>query len=112
MKLYGIKNCQQVTKSFTFLDAKEISYEFVDYKKTKPTPEQLEKWIDARGVDLVINKRGTTWRNLPDDKKQNLTRQSAIEIARNNPSIIKRPIIEKDSGEIIIGYNELLKILS
>lgn len=105
MKLYGIKNCQSVTKSFDLLDSKDVSYEFVDYKKNPPSKQQIEKWIEAKGVDVVINKRGMMWKKLPESKRQNLTKESAIEIALETPTIIKRPVIE-DGSEIVIGFDE------
>lgn len=108
MKLYGIKNCQSVTKSFDLLDGKKISYDFIDYKKNPPSREQIEKWIDSKGVDVVINKRGMMWKKLPEEKRQNLTKESAIEIALDIPTIIKRPVIE-DGNSIVIGLDEVQK---
>jgi arsenate reductase len=106
MKIYGIKNCDTVKKSLQLLDEKGVGYEFVDFKKVSPSSEQIKNWIEAKGVDVVINKRGTTWRKLPDEIKEKMDEARAIEEAEKNPSLIKRPVVETD-GKILIGLPEL-----
>lgn len=106
MKLYGIKNCQSVTKSFDLLEEKGVAYEFIDYKKNPVDKATLEKWIDAKGFDVVINKRGMMWKKLSEEQRSNLDRESAIEIALEIPTIVKRPVIE-DGDTVIIGFDEV-----
>jgi arsenate reductase (glutaredoxin) len=107
MIVYGIKNCDTVKKALMWLKANGIAFEFHDYKKEGITKEKLRLWVDAVGWEVLLNKKGTTWRKL-DDKAQASLKDpnSAIEIMLNNTSIIKRPIIELRGNKLIVGYDE------
>ena len=110
MKIYGIKNCDTVKKSLKLLDEGNKSYEFVDFKKSPPPEDKIKKWIELKGKDVVINKRGMMWKKLPEDKRSNLSVQSALKIALETPSIIKRPVVEVDN-KVFIGFDELKEIV-
>ncbi len=103
--IYGIKNCDTMKKAFRWLDENGVSYDFHDYKKQGIDTAILKKAIDAHGWDTVINRRGTTWRQLPDDVKNNMDAAGALNTANKNPSIIKRPLLAKDD-EMHIGFQE------
>ncbi|RBP26575.1 arsenate reductase [Marinobacter pelagius] len=103
MKLYGIKNCDTVKKARKWLDDQGISYEFHDFKKDGLSSEKLREWEQAIGWETLLNRRGTTWRKLPDDVRDNISAQSAHDIMLENPSIIKRPVVERD-GEVFVGF--------
>ena len=104
MTLYGIKNCDTMKKAMKYCDAKAVNYVFHDYKKEPPVESILEKAIAEHGWDKVINKRGTTWRKLPDDVKECVNDDTAIALAMENPSIIKRPLLVKGAS-IILGFS-------
>ncbi|GAA0850390.1 ArsC family reductase [Marinobacter szutsaonensis] len=103
MKLYGIKNCDTVKKARKWLDDQGISYEFHDFKKDGLSSDKLSEWEQAIGWETLLNRRGTTWRKLPDDVRDNISAQSAHDIMLENPSIIKRPVVEHD-GEVFVGF--------
>jgi len=104
-KIYGIKNCDTMKKAFKWLDAQGISYEFQDYKKEAPSKEQASQWIELLGWENVINKRGTTWRKLDDTTKESMNNEQAITVMLDNPSIIKRPLIEHND-QTLLGFKE------
>jgi len=101
--IYGIKNCDTMKKAFAWLDEHRVAYDFHDYKKLGVTKAQLAKWCREAGWEKVLNRAGPTFRKLPDGDKQNLTQEKAIALMMGNPSIIKRPIVEK-AGAIEIGF--------
>jgi arsenate reductase len=106
MKVYGIANCSTVKSARAWLDTHRHVHEFVDYKKTPPTPELLARWCAAFGWESVLNRRGTTWRML-DARAQNAVKdeKSAISLMLAKPSIIKRPIVE--SGRtFLLGFDQ------
>ncbi|SFN26078.1 ArsC family reductase [Marinobacter pelagius] len=103
MKLYGIKNCDTVKKARKWLDDQGISYEFHDFKKEGLSSEKLSEWEQAIGWETLLNRRGTTWRKLPDEVRDNINAQSAHDIMLENPSIIKRPVVERGS-EVFVGF--------
>jgi arsenate reductase len=90
-------------KAFTWLDQHGLDYRFHDYKKHGLDEAVLRDAIAAYGWDNVINRRGTTWRNLPDDTKASMNDEGAVRIARENPSIIKRPLLAHN-GAVYLGF--------
>ena len=107
--IYGISNCDKVKKIRDWLQENSIDYKFHDYKK-HGCEELLIKDILAQfNFREVINVRGTTWRKLPDTIKNSLDEKKAAYLMQDNPSIIKRPILEFN-GQWIIGFD--IKILA
>jgi arsenate reductase len=105
IKIYGIPNCDTMKKSRRWLEANGIEYDFHDYKKLGVPEKNLKNWVKQTGWETILNKRGTTWRKLDDDLKDNIDEAAAIQVMLNNPSIIKRPILE--SGKLLlIGFDE------
>jgi Spx/MgsR family transcriptional regulator len=102
-RIYGIKNCDTMQKAFAWLDKHGVGYEFHDYKKAGVTKAQLAKWCQAAGWETVLNRAGTTFRKLPEAARQNLTQDKAIALMVENPSMIKRPVLET-GGTIEIGF--------
>lgn len=103
--IYGIKNCDTVRKTLQWFDNKGICYHFHDYKKQGIDHIALEKAIKTEGWEAVINKRGTTWKKLPDDIKSTMNAQNAAKIAEETPSIVKRPMIVR-GNRVILGFDE------
>jgi len=92
-------------KTRIWLEANGMEYDFYDYKKRGVPEKKLKSWVKQAGWDTVLNKRGTSWRKLDDNIKDNIDSESAIKIMLENPSFIKRPILE--SGKILlIGFKE------
>jgi arsenate reductase (glutaredoxin) len=101
--IHGIKNCDTMKKACSWLDGHGIAFEFHDYKKIPPTKAQLTRWCRAAGWEKVLNRAGPTFRKLSDAAKAGLTQVKAIDLMLENPSMIKRPILE--SGETLeVGF--------
>ena len=65
---------------------------------------ELAKAADELGWDTVINRRGTTWRKLDPEVRENMDTDSAAEQALANPSLIKRPILQTEK-HLRAGFN-------
>lgn len=102
---YGIPNCDTVKKARKWLEAKGVDYTFHDYKKEGADPAKLVGWIDAKGVDVVLNRRGTTFRKLSDADKADIDNAKAVQLMVDQPSLIKRPVVEYDGG-VLVGFKE------
>lgn len=102
--MYGIKNCDTVKKARKWLDDHGIAYDFHDFKKDGLSSDKLSQWQQAVGWEALLNKRGTTWRKLPDEVRDTISAQSAHDIMLENPSIIKRPVVEHE-GSVSVGFN-------
>ena len=103
--IYGIKNCDTMKKAFKWLEANNIEYSFHDYKKQELDEKTLNQWLKKVSWEILLNKRGTTYRKLPDDVKDNIDKTSAKNIMLENLSIIKRPVLDID-GSITVGFKE------
>ena len=101
--IYGIKNCDTIKKAFAWLDERGVTYDFHDYKKTGVTKAQLSAWCRDKGWEVVLNRAGPTFRKLPDAARRDLTQEKAIALMIGNPSMIKRPVLEK-GGSLEIGF--------
>ena len=99
--IYGIKNCDTVKKALKFLTSHSISYEFIDYRERPILEKQYEHLKKAVGIELLVNRRSTTYRNLSDNEKQSI----GYELISKYPTLIKRPVLIKDD-EVIVGFNE------
>ena len=101
--VYGIKNCDTMKKARAWLDAHKIAYEFHDYKAQGIDRARLEKWAQALGWETLLNRAGMTFRKLPDKDKEGLTEKKAIALMLAQPSMIKRPVIEK-GAKLLVGF--------
>jgi Spx/MgsR family transcriptional regulator len=103
--LYGIRNCDTMKKARAWLDAHDITYRFHDYAREGVDPQRLQDWVDELGWEALINRRGTTWRNLPAETREALDRDTAIQIMLEHPAIIRRPLL--DTGQVRhLGFSE------
>ena len=105
IKLYGIPNCDTIKKARSWLDKHGVDYEFHNYKKQGVPEKELKAWIKQLGWEVLLNKRGTTWRQLDEDTKAKVNQASAIQIMLENPSIIKRPVLDVD-GTFYVGFSD------
>jgi len=101
--IYGIKNCDTMKKAHAWLEAHKVAYEFHDYKTEGVGRARLEKWVKAVGWETLLNRAGTTFRKLPDKDKEGLSEKKAIALMLAQPSMIKRPVIEK-GAKLLVGF--------
>ncbi|SHF90362.1 arsenate reductase [Kaistia soli DSM 19436] len=102
--LWGIKNCDTMKKARLWLDENGVAYTFRDYKQEGADPKRLAHWVERLGWEVVLNRAGTTFRALPDDEKQGLDAVKAIKLMLAQPSMIKRPVLERDDGLLLAGF--------
>ena len=102
--IYGIKNCDTMKKAMNWLDSHGVDYQFHNYKKDGIDEYVLKQAIEEHGWERVINKRGTTWKQLPPTIQTQMDEGKAIEIAKENPSIIKRPLLLR-MGQTVLGFD-------
>lgn len=107
IKVYGIKNCNTVKSALDWLNKNQISYEFHDYKAKGITADKLKSWSKQVGWESLVNKRGTTWRQLDEKTQQRVVNENAaIDLMVEKTSVIKRPLIERDDKVVALGFAE------
>lgn len=102
--LYGIPNCDTMKKARTWLEARRVEYEFHDYKKAGIERAKLESWLKAVGWEALLNRAGTTFRKLPDAAKLDLDEARAVKLMLEQPSMIKRPVLERGKT-LLVGFS-------
>ena len=107
MKIYGIKNCDTMKKALKWLDANGAVFDFHDYKKSGLSEALADELLSNVDVNVLINARGTTFRQLSDaDKaaiKDNQDMATAKRVMLDYPSVIKRPVLEHN-GKYLLGF--------
>jgi Spx/MgsR family transcriptional regulator len=102
--LYGIRNCDTMKKAFAWLAARNVAYDFHDYKKDGVPAGKLKEWARSVGWEKLVNTRGPTWRKIPEEQRENLTEARALALLEKNSSAIKRPIVETGTA-LLIGFD-------
>jgi arsenate reductase len=106
LTLYGISNCDTVKRARAWLAAQGVEHRFHDYKKAGVPADRLEGWLDALGWERLVNRSGTTWRRLDEAARSRVTDvASAKALLLEQPSIIKRPVVEWDGGTLSVGFD-------
>lgn len=101
--IYGIKNCDTMKKARAWLDTRGVAYTFHDYKVAGIERAQLAAWARDVGWETLLNRNGTTFRKLPDKDKDGLDSDKAIALMLEQPSLIKRPVLEV-GGRLLVGF--------
>ncbi|HXW19853.1 MAG TPA: ArsC family reductase [Roseiarcus sp.] len=101
--IYGVKNCDTMKKARAWLDGRGLAYVFHDYKAKGIDRAKLAGWAERVGWETLLNRSGTTFRNLPEAAKARLTEAKAIALMIEQPSMIKRPMLEA-GGKLLVGF--------
>jgi len=102
--LYGISNCDTCRKAKKWFNENRITFDFFDFRKNELSQTKIETWIDRIGLDKLINRRGTTWRNLPDELRDQIHGPQNVNVLNQFPTLMKRPIIEIDD-HFLVGFD-------
>jgi Spx/MgsR family transcriptional regulator len=104
--LHGIPNCDTVKKARAWLAAQGRDHAFHDFKKAGVPAAALDGWLAAVGWEVLLNRKGTTWRGLDDAERAAVTdAASARTLMLTHPSVIKRPVVQWSDGAITVGFD-------
>jgi arsenate reductase len=102
--IYGIKNCDTMKKARAWLDSRGVEYVFHDYKTAGIDRKRLEGWAKKVGWETLLNRAGTTFRKLPEVDKEGIDAAKAIALMLDQPSMIKRPVLDLGGGKLLVGF--------
>jgi len=109
MKIYGISNCDRCRKARQWLDRSDRPHEWIDLRADGIDQATIAGWIDAVGVDVLVNRRSTTWRQLDEaERKRADSPTGAAGLLHDQPTLIKRPVIDLN-GTILVGFDDGVK---
>jgi arsenate reductase len=101
--IYGIKNCETMKKARAWLEERGVAYAFHDYKAAGIDRARLEGWLREVGWESLLNRAGTTFRNLPDKDKEGINERKAMSLMLAQPAMIKRPVLEV-GARLVVGF--------
>lgn len=110
LTLYGLKNCDTCRKALRYLKDEGVEHSFVDVRADGVSREQIASWAKQAGWEVLLNRRGTTWRGLDDGDKADVDDAKAVDLMAAHPALIKRPVIEH-GGAVHVGFSEDTKKL-
>jgi arsenate reductase len=106
IKVYGILNCDTVKKARAWLAEHGVEHTFHDFKKQGVPAAELDTWIASVGLETLVNRKGTTWRQLgPEDQAALSQPQTAATMLVQHASAIKRPVVQWSDGAITVGFD-------
>ncbi|CAI8957803.1 ArsC family reductase [Methylocaldum szegediense] len=105
--LFGIRNCDTCKKARAWLDTRGVSYQFHDFREDGLERSILEDLEHAVGWEHLLNRRSTTWRELSDEDRAHLTRDKALQLMLQFPTLIKRPVL-KVGNNMFSGFSPAL----
>lgn len=104
--VYGIPNCDTVKKARTWLAEHQQEFVFHDFKKQGLSRDIVAGWLQHLSRDVLVNRKGTTWRALSDERKASIVDDdAAIALMLENPSVIKRPVMD-NNGAFSVGFSD------
>ena len=104
--VYGIRNCNTVKSALDWLRHHHVEFEFHDFKTRGVSEGRLREWCAQAGWESLVNKRGTTWRQLDPSQQEKIRSESAaIRLMLEKTSVIKRPVIEADGRILTLGFD-------
>ncbi len=103
--LYGIKNCDTIKKAKKWLQTNGIEYNFHDFRADGISKKLIDSWLKQVDWAILLNTRGTSWRKLPDGRRENINKAKALTLMLENPTIIKRPVLCV-KNKVYVGFKE------
>ena len=104
--LYGIPNCDTVKKARTWMAAQGLAFDFHDFKKQGLERATAAAWLEQLDWEVLVNRKGTTWRNLPDERRAAVTgKDAALDLVLEFPSVIKRRVLDR-GGKFSVGFSD------
>jgi len=104
LTVYGIRTCDTVRKARKWLDAHGVAYRFHDFRQQGLEPALLRRWLDRAGWEALLNRRGTTWRALPEAVRTGIDAHRAASLLLEQPTLIKRPVVD-DGRAVQVGFD-------
>ena len=100
IEIYGLRNCDSCRKALGLVEAAGAAHRFHDLRADGLPAGRLARWLADVGWGALLNRRSTTWRELPEAEKAGLDAAAAARLLERHPTLIKRPVIE--AGDVLI----------
>ncbi|MFY7855193.1 MAG: ArsC/Spx/MgsR family protein [Rubrivivax sp.] len=103
--VHGIPNCDTVKRARAWLATQGHEAPLHDFRK-QGVPEALSAWIATLGWEKLLNRQGTTWRQLDASRAAAVVDSASAEaLMRELPAVIRRPVVTWPDGEVTVGFD-------
>lgn len=103
--IYGLKTCDTCRKARRILSEAEVDHVFHDVRESAISKSQVTRWAKAAGWEVLLNRSSAAWRGLDARDKERLTETKAVALMAANPTLIKRPVIERGGTDVFVGWS-------
>ena len=103
LTVYGLKTCDTTRKALKWLEKRQAAHRFLDIRAEGIDLDKLTEWAMEVGWEALLNRGSTTWRELPEVFRENVTEDTALQLMVDHPTLIKRPVIETGKG-VLVGF--------
>jgi Spx/MgsR family transcriptional regulator len=107
IQLYGLTKCSTCIKAMAWLNQHNLTHSFTDYREYPIDPGLLQQWAaDLGGWEKLVNRASMTWRNLPEERKSPATAGQWLDLIREYPALVRRPVTITAQGQVSVGFSE------
>ena len=103
LTVYGLKTCDTTRKALKWLEKRKAPHRFLDVRADGVDTDRLTEWAMEVGWEALLNRGSKTWRELDEVIRENVTEDISLQLMAENPTLIKRPVIETDAG-VLVGW--------
>ncbi|HEX4481587.1 MAG TPA: Spx/MgsR family RNA polymerase-binding regulatory protein [Rudaea sp.] len=107
IKVYGLQKCSTCDKARKWLGKHKVAHAFVDYRDNRIEGSLLKDWAkQAGGWESLVNRTGTTWRNLLPNRKAPASDPEWLLLIKEYPALVRRPVVVFDDGTMSVGFTD------
>ena len=104
LMVFGIKQCDTVRKARRWLDEKKMEYRFHDLRVDGFSQKTLTQWLQSTELDTLVNRRSTTWRQLPQQLRDSADKAQLGALLLEHPALVKRPVFSRAGRVLAVGF--------
>jgi Spx/MgsR family transcriptional regulator len=107
IKVYGLEKCSTCDKARKWLNTHKIAHDFIDYREHRVEGSTLKEWAkQSGGWENLVNRTGTTWRNLLANRKSPASDPEWLLLIKEYPALVRRPVVVRDDGSVSVGFTD------
>lgn len=93
-KLFGISSCDSCRMARKWLQDRSFDFQFHDFRNDGLDMQILDRWMNRMDWQKFLNTRSLTWRKIPEVDRAEMTKNRAVSLMLEHPTLVKRPVLE------------------
>ena len=104
LTIYGIPSCDTCRKARKWLTENKHEHTFHDLRQDGLDIQMLDRWARTLEWQKLLNTRSLTWRKIPEVDRAGMTKNRAMALMLEQPTLVKRPVLECDDF-VAVGFS-------